>query len=113
MRRREFITLLSGAAVAWPFVAHPQQPERLRRVGALMGFSDSDQEGHILITAFREELHKLGWTEGRNIRFDPRWAALDAESVQRFAKELVALQPDLILSHVTPTTVALLQQTRT
>ena len=77
------------------------------------GISESDQEGQTFIAAFREGLHERGWTEGRNIRFDTRWAALDAESVQRFAKELVALQPDLILSHVTPTTVALLQQTRT
>jgi putative ABC transport system substrate-binding protein len=113
MRRREFITLLGSAAVAWPLAGGAQQPERMRRVGALMGFSESDPEGQIFIAAFREGLHKLGWTEGRNIRFDTRWAALDAGSVQRFAKELVALQPDLILSHVTPTTVALLQQTRT
>jgi ABC-type uncharacterized transport system substrate-binding protein len=113
MRRREFITLLGGAAATWPLAARAQQPYRMRRVGALMGFAESDREGQIFIAAFREGLHNLGWTEGRNIRFDTRWAALDAESVQRFAKELVALQPDLILSHVTPTTVALLQQTRT
>jgi putative tryptophan/tyrosine transport system substrate-binding protein len=113
MKRREFITLFGSAAVAWPLAARAQQPERMRRVGALMGFAESDREGQIFIAAFREGLHNLGWTEGRNIRFDTRWAALDAESVQRFAKELVALQPDLILSHVTPTTVALLQQTRT
>jgi ABC-type uncharacterized transport system substrate-binding protein len=112
MKRREFITLLGGAA-AWPLAARAQQADRMRRVGALMGFAESDREGQIFIAAFREGLHNLGWTEGRNIRFDIRWAALDAELVQRFAKELVALQPDLILSHVTPTTVALLQQTRT
>jgi putative ABC transport system substrate-binding protein len=113
MKRREFITLLAGTAAVWPLAAHAQQPERMRRVGALMGFAESDQEGQIFIAAFREGLHKLGWTEGRNIWFDTRWAALDADLVQRFAKELAALQPDLILSHVTPTTVALLQQTRT
>ena len=112
VKRREFIMLFGGVA-AWPLAARAQQPERMRRVGALMGFAESDREGQIFIAAFREGLHKLGWTEGRNIRFDTRWAALDAESVQRFAKELVALQPDLVLSHVTPTTVALLQQTRT
>jgi putative ABC transport system substrate-binding protein len=112
MRRRTFITLIGGAA-AWPLAARAQHGERMRRVGALMGFSESDREGQIFIAAFREGLHNLGWIEGRNIRFDTRWAALDAESVQRFAKELVALQPDLILSHVTPTTVALLEQTRT
>jgi putative ABC transport system substrate-binding protein len=113
LKRREFITLLGGTAAAWPLAARAQQPDRMRRIGALMGFAESDQEGQIFIAAFREGLHNLGWTEGSNIRFDIRWAALDAESVQRFAKELVALQPDLILSHVTPTTLALLQQTRT
>jgi putative tryptophan/tyrosine transport system substrate-binding protein len=113
VKRREFITLIGGAVATWPLPSHGQQPERMRRVGALMGFTESDQEGQTFIAAFREGLHERGWTEGRNIRFDTRWAALDAESVQRFAKELVALQPDLILSHVTPTTVALLQQTRT
>jgi ABC transporter substrate binding protein len=112
MRRREFIMLVGGAA-AWPLPAHPQQPERTRRIGALMGFAESDPEGPILIAAFLDGLRKLGWTQGSNLQFDIRWAALDAESVQRFAKELVALQHDLILSHVTPTTVALLQQTRT
>jgi putative tryptophan/tyrosine transport system substrate-binding protein len=113
VRRRDFLKSISGAATTWPLVARAQQQERIKRVGALMGFAESDQEGQIFIAAFREGLHKLGWTEGRNIRFDTRWAALYAESVQRFAKELVAMQPDLILSHVTPTTVALLQQTRT
>ena len=114
MRRREFITLLGGAAVAWPLAARAQQPDRVRRIGVLMGYAESDLEGQAYVAAFREGLQKLGWTEGRNIRIDTRWAApADAESMQRFAKELVALQPDLILSHTTPTTAALLQQTRT
>ena len=113
MRRREFITLLGGAA-AWPLAARAQQPDRMRRIGVLMGFAESDPEAQAYVAAFREGLQKLGWTEGRNIRIDTRWAApADAESMQRFAKELVALQPDLILSHNTPTTAALLQQTRT
>ena len=85
----------------------------MRRIGVLMGYAESDQEGQIFVAAFREELQKLGWAERRNIRIDSRWGALNAESRQRFAKELVALQPDLILSHNTPTTAALLQQTRT
>ena len=86
----------------------------MRRIGVLMGFAESDSEAQAYIAAFREELQKLGWTEGRNIRIDTRWATpVDAESMQRFAKELIALQPDLILSHSTPTTAALLQQTRT
>src|SRR5436190_3388700 len=86
----------------------------MRRIGVLMGFAESNPEGQAFVAAFREGLEKLKWTEGRNIRIDTRWAtALDAESILRFAKELVALQPDLILSHSTPTTSNLLQQTRT
>jgi putative tryptophan/tyrosine transport system substrate-binding protein len=116
MRRREFITMLGGAAaassVAWPLGARAQQGERMRRIGVLMGYAESDSEAQVWVAAFREGLQKLGWTEGRNIRTDFRWAASDVESMQRFAKELVALQPDLILSSSTPTTAALLQQTR-
>jgi putative tryptophan/tyrosine transport system substrate-binding protein len=113
MRRREFIALIGGAAVAWPAVARAQQAERMRRIGVLMGFPESDSQAQSYIAAFRDGLQKLGWTDGRNVRIDTRWAAFDAESRQRFAKELIALQPDLILSHTTPTTAALLQQTRT
>jgi putative tryptophan/tyrosine transport system substrate-binding protein len=113
MRRREFITLLCGAAAAWPLTAQAQQPDRMRRIGVLMGFPESDSQAQSFIAAFQNGLQKLGWTDGRNVRIDTRWAAFDAESKQRFAKELIALQPDLILSHTTPTTAALLQQTRT
>jgi putative ABC transport system substrate-binding protein len=113
MRRREFIRLFGGAAAAWPLAARAQQPDRVRRIGVLMGYAESDQEAQAWVAAFREGLQKLGWTEGRNIRIDTRWAAADAELMQRFAQELVALQPDLILSQITPTTAALLQQTRT
>ncbi len=114
MRRREFITLLGGAAVAGPVAALAQQPDRMRRIGVLMGYAESDAEGQARVAAFREGLQKLGWAEGRNIRINTRWATpADAEARQRFAKELVALQPDLILSQATPTTAALLQQTRT
>src|SRR6516164_11363230 len=111
MRRREFITLL-GAAAAWPLAARAQQSERVRRIGVLMSYLESDPEAQAWYAAFREGLHKLGWTEG--LRIDTRWAAPDdAESMLRFAKELVALQPDLILSGTTTTTAALLQYTRT
>jgi ABC-type uncharacterized transport system substrate-binding protein len=114
LKRREFITLLGGAAVAWPIPVRAQQPDRMRRIGVLMGYAESDSEGQAFVAAFREGLQKLGWPEGRNIRIDFRWATpTDAESRQRFAQELVALQPDLILSQSTPTTAALLQQTRT
>jgi len=113
MRRREFISLLCGAVAAWPLAAHAQQGERMRRIGVLMTYAESDREGQAWVAAFREGLEKLGWVEGRNIRIDTRWATPELEAMQRFAKELVALQPDLILSQSTPTTAALLQQTRT
>ena len=113
MQRRAFITLLGGAA-AWPVAARAQQPERMRRIGLLMSYLESDQEAQAWYAAFHEGLQKLGWTEGRNIRIDTRWAAPDdAGSMQQFAKELVALQPDLIVSGTTTTTAALLQYTRT
>jgi putative tryptophan/tyrosine transport system substrate-binding protein len=113
--RREFIVTLGGAAAAWPLAARAQS-ERMRRIGVLMGFAvaENDTEGQAFVAAFRDGLQKLGWTEGSNIRIDTRWATpADAESMQRFAKELVALQPDLILTSTTATTAALLQQTRT
>jgi putative tryptophan/tyrosine transport system substrate-binding protein len=113
LKRRDFVTLLGGAAAAWPLEARAQQPDRVRRIGVLMGFPESDSEAQGYFAAFREGLRKLGWTEGRNIRIDTRWSIpTDAEAMQRFAKQLVALQPDLILSNTTPTTAALLQQTR-
>jgi ABC-type uncharacterized transport system substrate-binding protein len=112
VKRREFITLF-GAAVAWPLGVRAQQPDRMRRIGVLMAYAESDLEGQANVAAFREGLQKLGWTEGRNIRIDSRWAALDAEAMQRFATELVALQADLILANNTPATTAMLRQTRT
>jgi putative tryptophan/tyrosine transport system substrate-binding protein len=114
MKRREFITLVGGAA-AWPLAARAQQqPDRARRIGVLMAHSESDPEFIAYLTAFRDGLQKLGWTEGRNIQIASRWGALDdAESRQRSAKELIALQPDLILTQNTPPTASMLQQTRT
>jgi putative ABC transport system substrate-binding protein len=105
--------LQSGRRAAWPLAARAQQPDRMRRIGALLAYAESDSQGQAHIAAFREGLQKLGWTEGRNVRIDYRWGAADTELMQRFAKDIVALQPDLILSHGTPTTAALLQQTRT
>ena len=108
MRRRQFITLLGGAA-AWPLAARAQQPERMRRVGVLMGYPEAQSE----FASFIDELRKLGWVDGRNLRIDTRWGIpADPDSMHRFARELVALQPDLILSQSTPTTAALLQETR-
>jgi putative ABC transport system substrate-binding protein len=113
MQRRKFITLLGGAAAAWPLAARAQQPGGMRRIGVLMAYAESDSEGQAYLAAFREGIQKLGWTEGRNIGIDTRWATSDAALMQRFAKELIALQPELIFSSDTPTTAALLQQTRT
>src|SRR5215471_14797100 len=107
MKRRDFITLFGGAA-AWPVAARAQLAERMRRVGMLWPNAEGDPEANAWLATFREELEKLGWVEGRNVRIDHRWAALDEESVQRFAKELVALQPDIILTQSTPNTAALL-----
>jgi putative ABC transport system substrate-binding protein len=112
VKRRTFITLLGGAA-AWPLAARAQQADRMRLIGVLMAYAEGDPEGQAWVAAFRQGLQKLGWVEGRNIRIDTRWATPDVEAMQRFAKELVALQPDLILSQSTPTTAALLQYTRT
>ena len=114
MRRREFIALLGGAAATWPLAARAQQRERMRRIGVFMPLAADDPIGQARIAALREGLERLGWTEGRNIRIDTRWTSTgDLESMQRFAKELVALQPDLIVSGTTTTTAALLQYTRT
>jgi len=114
MRRRDFITLLGGAVAAVPLAARAQQSERKRRIGVLMAHAESDVEFHDYLSAFREGLQKLGWTEGRNFQIDSRWGALDdAEARQRSAKELIALQPDLILTQNTPPTASMLEQTRT
>jgi len=113
-RRKFLATLLGGGAAAWPLAAGAQQGERVRRVGMLMGYPENDLEGQAHIEAFREQLQKLGWTEGRNIHINTRWVtSTDMELMRRFAQELVAQQPDVILSHITPTTAVLLQQTRT
>jgi putative ABC transport system substrate-binding protein len=114
LRRREFVALLGGAAATWPLTARAQQDQRVRRIGVLMGdFPENGPEAQAVVAAFREGLQKLGWTEGRNIRIDTRWAAADIEAMQRFAKELVGSQPELIFSTNTPATATLMQQTRT
>ena len=113
MRRREFITLLGGVAAAWPGVVGAQQLGRMRRIGVLMAHPENDAEFKDYVTAFRGGLEKLGWTEGYNTRIDFRWGALDdAEARQRSAKELTALEPDVILTQNTPPTASMLQQTR-
>ena len=112
MKRREFITLVGGAAAAWPLAARAQQSERARRIGVLMGYPDTDAEGQAGVAAFQNGLQQLGWSSDK-MRIDTRWAPPgNTEALHRFANELVTLQPNLILSHSTPTTAALLQDTR-
>src|SRR5262245_33698918 len=112
MRRRDFICLI-GAAAAWPLPVRAQQPERMRQIGVLMAFPENDSEAQSWAAGFREELGKLGWTEGHNIQIDTRWATADVELLQRLAKQLVTLQPDLILTGSTTATAAMRQQTNT
>ena len=111
MQRREFLTIFGGVA-ALPIMVRAQQTERMRRIGVLMAHAETDPEYRDYLAAFWEELHKLGWTEGRNIQIDTRWGALDdAEVRQRSANELIALQPELIITQNTPPTETVLQQT--
>jgi len=112
MKRREFITILGGIAVTWPLAARAQRTDPMRRIGVLMAYAEGDREGRSWVAAFREGLQKLGWAEGSNLRIDARWGAIDVGSMQDFASELVALQPDLILTQNTPATAAVLQKTR-
>jgi putative tryptophan/tyrosine transport system substrate-binding protein len=112
MRRREFITLL-GCAAAWPLAARAQQPERMRRIGVLMNIAADDPEGQARIAAFLQALQQLGWTVGRNVQIDARWAAADAGLFRRYATELVALAPDVILACTNSAVAPLQQATRT
>jgi putative ABC transport system substrate-binding protein len=111
MRRRQFIALL-GAAAAWPVVARAQQAERMRRIGVLMNLAAEDPESQRRVTAFVQGLQELGWADGRNVRIETRWGASDAERNRRYAAELVALAPDVILASGTPVLVALQRETR-
>jgi putative ABC transport system substrate-binding protein len=113
MRRRDFIMLLGGAAVAWPLAARAQQPERMRRVGVLMSLAADDPEGQARIAAFLQALQQLGWTDGRNVRIDTRWGAGNAEDIRKYAAELVALAPDVILASGGSVVGPSLQATRT
>jgi len=112
MKRREFIAGL-GSAAAWPVAAPAQQPERMRRIGVLMPFDENDPEGKHRYSAFTQALADLGWIDGRNVRMDLRWAGGDTNRIRALAQELVGLQPDIILTNGTPTTVALQGETRT
>jgi len=98
IRRREFVTLLGGAAAAWPLAARAQQAERVRRIGAFISLAAGDAEGRARLTAFVQGLQDLGWNDGRNVRVDTRWSVGDAEGNRSYAAELVALTPDVILA---------------
>jgi putative ABC transport system substrate-binding protein len=97
MRRRDFLTLLGGAA-AWPLAASAQQPERIRRVAVLMSVAADDPEGPLRVGAFSQGLAELGWTIGRNVRIDYPWYAVNADAARKYAAELVALEPDVVLA---------------
>jgi putative ABC transport system substrate-binding protein len=111
--RREFITLLVDAAVAWPLVARAQQPDRMRRIGVLVAFAASDAEAQARVAALRNALQKLGWTAGYNIQIDERWGASDVGQMRGYAAELVRLKPDVIVGVAVSAAVALLHETRT
>jgi putative tryptophan/tyrosine transport system substrate-binding protein len=112
MRRREFMTLI-GSAGAWPVMARAQQVEGKRLIGVLMGVTESNPAAQSQIAAFRDQLTKLGWKEGTNLRIETRWSTADADTMRTFAKELVDLRPDAILGRSTPETSALARETRT
>jgi putative ABC transport system substrate-binding protein len=111
-KRREFITLLGGAA-AWPLAARAQQRERMRRIGVLMHLAADDPEGQSRVAAFLQGLQEAGWAVGRNVNIDVRWAAGEADRYRRYAMEIVALTPDVILTSATPSIRAMQQATRT
>ena len=113
MKRREFIALLGGAAAVWPLAARAQQSEQVRRMGILMGAVESDQSAQASIAAMRQALAELGWTEGRNLRTDLRWAGGDRDILRKYAAELVALQPDIIVTTGSGGVGPLQQATRT
>jgi putative ABC transport system substrate-binding protein len=113
MRRRDFMTLVGGAATAWPLAARAQQAQRMRRVGVLIGFAEADPDVKSWFAAFGGALAKLGWTEGSNFQIELRWTSDDPDRMKAFAKELVDLRPDAILSVTTPVTNALVRETQT
>jgi len=113
VRRRDFIKVVAGSAAAWPLAARAQQPERIRRIGILLAATANEAEFQVWVGAFLQELALLGWTIGRNVRIDTRWATVNAGEIRRHAAELAALAPDVILASGSTTVGPLLQATRT
>jgi ABC transporter substrate binding protein len=113
IERRKFLAALGGAAIAWPLAARAQQAERVRRIGVLMNFGADDAEGQVRLAAFLQGLQETGWAVGRNVRIDLRWGAANNELYRKYAAELVALAPDVILASATPSVQALQHANRT
>jgi putative ABC transport system substrate-binding protein len=112
IRRRDLISLIGGAA-AWPLSARAQQGGRVRRIGVLMAGDENDPVRRTLVSAFTQALADLGWTDGRNVRMDVRWAGDDINRLRALAQELVGRQPDIVVTSSAPTTIALQRETRT
>jgi len=113
MRRRDFVKAIAGSTAFWPLAIRAQQAEKVRRVGVLMGLSESNPEHRNLLAAFLEELVRLGWVDGRTVRIEQRWTDGDLKRASAFATELIAAQPDVILASPTPVTAALHRETTT
>jgi putative tryptophan/tyrosine transport system substrate-binding protein len=113
MRRRDFISLVGGPAIAWPLAVRAQEPGRMRRVGVLMAFDENDPEAKVYLSGFTQGLAELGWIDGRNLRMNVRWASGNVDRMRMSAKELLDLQPDVVLAHGTPATAAFQRETRT
>jgi putative tryptophan/tyrosine transport system substrate-binding protein len=112
MRRREFIVLFGGAA-AWPISARAQQPERVRRIGVLMGYPEGDPQAQANVIALRQGIREAGWTEGRTVQIVYRWAGGDPDKARTFAKELIGMTPDVIVPSTNQVTRIVQQETRT
>ena len=114
MRRRDFIKVTVGSAAAWPLTVRAQPSNQMKRTGVLMPYAENDPETSLRVTALREALLKLGWTEGRNIRFEHRyWSASDPEALPKLAREIVDTRPDVVLTDTTPVTAAVLHEMHT
>ena len=113
MRRREFITFAGSVAATWPLAARAQQPEQMRRIGVLNSLAADDPQSQRRMTAFVQGLQHFGWTDGRNVTIETRWGAGDSERLRRYAAELVALAPDVILAVTVSSMVPLQHATRT